>query len=95
MCPGVRSHAGNRSSERHVPRCLGCRCIGRHDSEKLSKVYSVSCDVELLLYTNGRTVLPDDTIQAMLEPIFQEGIGQYKRVWFFGDDLHVLAQRGG
>jgi len=62
--------------------------------KKLSKAYPVACDVELLLYTNGRTVLADDTIQAKLEPILQDGIGQYKRVWFFGDDLHVLAQGG-
>jgi hypothetical protein len=62
--------------------------------KKLSKSYTVACSVELLLYTNGRTVLADDTIQAELEPIIQDVIGQFRRVWFFGDDLHVLAQGG-
>jgi hypothetical protein len=63
--------------------------------KKLSKTYLVACDVQLLLYTNGRSVLPDDVIKAMVEPIFQDGIGQYSHVWLFGDEVHVVAQCGG
>jgi hypothetical protein len=61
---------------------------------KLSKTYSDKCDVDLLLYTNGRRVLPDDAIIPALMPIVENGIGQYRRVWFFGESVHLIAMRG-
>ena len=63
--------------------------------KKLSKTYPVNCQVELLLYANGQTIMPDDYILGKIEPIVRHGCGQYRRIWFLGEGIHVVAQRGG
>jgi hypothetical protein len=63
--------------------------------KKLSNTYPVDCQVELLLYANGRTIMPDDFILGKIEPIVRHGCGQYRRIWFLGEGVHVVAQRGG
>jgi hypothetical protein len=59
--------------------------------KKLGKTYNVSTPIELLLYTAGRTVLPDDVIAAQVEPILANGLGSFRRVWLFGDHVKCMA----
>ena len=59
--------------------------------KKLKKTYSVSQPIELLLYTAGRTALPDDIISAQVSPILSDGIGPFRRVWLFGEGVQLLA----
>lgn len=60
---------------------------------KLRKGYSISEPVELLLYTAGRTALPDDVIIARLEPVLSNGLGQFRRIWLLGNNVHELANK--
>lgn len=59
--------------------------------KKLTNTYSTDSPVELLIYTNGRTALTDEMIAAKLEPIFQIGLGQFRRVWLMGDEISEIA----
>lgn len=59
--------------------------------KKLSKTYSTVYETELLLYTNGLTALTDDVLKMKLQPLLRNYIGPYKRVWLFGDEVHLLA----
>lgn len=61
--------------------------------KKLGKQYGVCEPVELLIYTNAATALPDDVLIPRLRPILGSGIGQFRRVWLFGDAVHELANR--
>jgi hypothetical protein len=59
--------------------------------KKLAKRYAVSYPVHLLLYRNGLTALPDAVIVARLQPELQGGLGQFRSIWFHGDNAHLLA----
>ena len=59
--------------------------------KKLGKRYDVSGPVELLIFTNAATALPDDVLIPRLRPVVESGIGQFRRVWLFGDAVHELA----
>lgn len=59
--------------------------------KKLNKKYLVSEPVELLLYTAGRTALPDDVIIARAKQVLSSGLGQFRRIWLLGDNVHELA----
>ncbi|MCF7822056.1 MAG: hypothetical protein K9M17_06400 [Mariprofundaceae bacterium] len=60
--------------------------------KKLNKSYTVSEPIELLIYTNGRTILPDDVIINRLQPILESrGLGCFRRAWFFGKKVKMLA----
>lgn len=54
--------------------------------KKLSKSYPTEHPVELVLYV-GRTALPDDAIEAKIKPILAESFGQFRCIWFLGDEL--------
>jgi hypothetical protein len=58
---------------------------------KIQKRYGVDCPVELLIYTNGRTALPEDAIAARIELVIQEhGQGQFERTWLMADHIIEL-----
>ena len=59
--------------------------------KKLAKSYVTAHPTELLLYTNGRTALPDEHICGDIAPLLHNGLGPFKRVWFMGDSVHLLA----
>jgi len=68
---------------------------GRDDSEqtvrkKIGKRYPISESVELLIYTDGMTVVTDEVLKARFEPILVNGAGQFSRVWLMGDDVHQI-----
>ena len=58
--------------------------------KKLENHYPVDCPVELIVYA-GRTSLPDDVLVPTITPVLANGLGQYRRVWLLGDELHELA----
>jgi hypothetical protein len=59
--------------------------------EKLQKTYVAGVPIDLLLYTNGRTALPDDAIRGMIEPLLRNGLGPFRRIWFMGDEISEIS----
>lgn len=63
--------------------------------KKLRKSYYIDCPIELVLYTDGRTVLPDDVIKPKVARILQGGLGPFSRVWLLGSEVcDVIAFNG-
>ncbi|WP_448556695.1 hypothetical protein [Thalassotalea montiporae] len=59
---------------------------------KLTKTYNVSDPIELVLYTAGRTALPDEVIISRIESLLKDSLGEFHRVWLYGDEVHLLAE---
>ncbi|QZA82577.1 hypothetical protein [Deefgea piscis] len=54
--------------------------------KKLCKEYTTECNhIELLIYSNGQIVTPDDVIIANITPLLFEFKHQFKFVWFMGE----------
>ncbi|MEZ5525255.1 MAG: hypothetical protein R3E62_09910 [Pseudomonadales bacterium] len=58
--------------------------------KKLEKNYQVSEPVELLIYTAGRTALPDREIINKVREVLSDGPGPFSRIWLFGEDITQL-----
>jgi len=58
--------------------------------KKLEKSYQVSEPVELLIYTAGRTALPDEDIIEKIQPLLSKGLGPFRRIWLFGEKITQL-----
>jgi hypothetical protein len=53
---------------------------------KLHKSYTTSAGhIELLIYTDGQVITPDDTIIPTIEPWFDAIRHPFKRIWFMGE----------
>ena len=53
--------------------------------DKLSKKYTSSVErIELLIYTDGQIILPDDAIIPTILPLFDFLPHSFSRVWFMG-----------
>lgn len=53
--------------------------------DKLSKKYASSVErIELLIYTDGQIILPDDAIIQTILPLFDALPHPFNRVWFMG-----------
>lgn len=53
---------------------------------KLGKKYTKSASrIELLVYTDGQIITPDDSIIPTVLPIFDAVTHPFKRVWFMGE----------
>ena len=62
--------------------------------KKLEKTYTTNAPgIELLVYTDGRTILPDDGIIPTLMPLFGAHSHPFKRIWFMGE--HQTCQLWG
>lgn len=61
--------------------------------DKLKKNYITSYPIELLCYTAGRTVTPDDLIVEDLRPIIDIQDIKFSRIWLLGDKLHLLYDK--
>lgn len=59
-------------------------------TDKLSKTYESEYPIELLCYTNGRTVSPDDFVIAKVRTFARLDKGQFRRIWFWGKEVHLL-----
>ena len=53
--------------------------------KKLLIRYETDCPVELLCYTGGRLVTPDDVIIPTLRALFEHGSGSFRKAWLFGE----------
>ena len=58
--------------------------------KKLKKKYPVPHPVHLLIY-RGLTALTDGMIIDRLKPELSNGLGQFSKIWFHGDSVHLLA----
>ena len=58
--------------------------------KKLSKTYTTTHPIELLVYSNGLLITPDDVIIPTITPIFKSHNGPYRRAWFMGEDTTCL-----
>ena len=58
--------------------------------KKLTKKYSVPNHVHLLIY-RGPTALTDEMIIDRLKPELSNGLGQFTKIWFHGDNVYLLA----
>jgi hypothetical protein len=52
--------------------------------KKLSRRYRTNYPVDLLLYTNGRIVTPDNLIIPRVKRMMERSKGQFSRIWFLG-----------
>lgn len=88
-CAPEFAEAGTKASKERkgVAFAWGNDVSEKTIAKKLRQTYEVNGPVELLLYTNGRTALPDEVIKAKIEPLLREGLGQFRRVWFMGDEI--------
>jgi hypothetical protein len=69
------------------------RLFDENIQKKLANKYETSYPVEMLLYTNGSVVTPDDmiiqTIKLKMNGKFK---GQFRRIWFHGrDGAHLVC----
>jgi hypothetical protein len=54
--------------------------------DKLGKKYTTNASrIELLVYTDGQIITPDDAIIPTVLPLFDEVAHPFKRVWFMGE----------
>lgn len=58
--------------------------------KKLNKTYTTSHPVELLVYTDGRLITPDDVIIPTISSLFDSIDGPYQRAWFMGENITCL-----
>jgi hypothetical protein len=61
--------------------------------DKLKKRYITNYPVELLCYTAGRTVAPDDLIIEDLRPTIESQYIEFSKIWLLGDELHLLYDK--
>jgi hypothetical protein len=60
--------------------------------KKLSRQYRTNYPVELLLYTNGRVVTPDNVIIPTIKRMIGRSENQFRRVWFLGrKGVHLVC----
>lgn len=59
-------------------------------TDKLSKTYASEYPIELLCYTNGRTVSPDSFVIERVRYLLRLDKGQFRRIWFWGKEVHLL-----
>ena len=59
--------------------------VSRISKKARSKQYKTGSPVELLLYTNGRMVLPPNVSLPKIRRCFGGTHHQYRRVWFMGE----------
>lgn len=62
---------------------------------KLEKIYQTDHPIELLCYSDGRLVTPDDVIIPTVRQIIAaQGFGMFRRVWLLGEkSCEVISER--
>jgi hypothetical protein len=61
-------------------------------SKKLRRNYETTLPIELLCYTNGRIITPDDVIIPTVTPYLRSWRHVFRRAWLFGHrgEVHEL-----
>ena len=63
-------------------------CSKRIIRNKLGKKYTTSARrIELLVYTDGQIITPDDSIIPTILPMFDSVAHPFMRVWFMGEHI--------
>ena len=57
---------------------------------KLGKTYTATHPIELLVYSDGRLITPDDVIIPTITPILESRDGPCRRAWFMGEKTTCL-----
>ena len=56
--------------------------------QKLQKKYNTNAkQIELLIYTDGQIITPDDAIIPTISPLFDSIVHPFGRIWFMGEHL--------
>ena len=58
--------------------------------KKLEKIYRTEYPLDLLCYTDGRTVSPDDVIIDTIRSMSGINIGQFQRIWLLSTHCHKV-----
>ena len=58
--------------------------------QKLKKRYSTEHPIELLCYTTGRSITPDDVILPTIRPALEANQGQFRRAHLLGEAYHLV-----
>ncbi len=53
--------------------------------DKLKKQYNTSHPIELLIYSEGQVITPDDVIISTIAPWFDAIAHRFRRIWFMGE----------
>lgn len=82
-------------SDIHQPKYIrsesDCRRIL---SDKISRHYATPHPIELLCYTDGCTISPDEVLKAGIESVIRDGSSHpFRRMWLMGDDLCIVFDR--
>ena len=54
------------------------------------KTYTTTHPIELLVYSDGRLINPDDVIIPTITPILESRDGPFRRAWFMGEKTTCL-----
>lgn len=60
---------------------------------KLRKNYKSDFPIELLLYTDGRIVTPDDVILSIIGDVQVPSHCSFRRIWVYGEECHIVWER--
>lgn len=64
-------------------------------SKKLRKSYATDAPIELLCYTAGRIVTPDNVILPTIKPYLRSWRHTFRRAWLLGrKEIHVVWSSG-
>jgi len=88
--PTFVAAVSNGSNRNHEPSAWHTDVSEETVQKKLEKSYQVSEPVELLIYTAGRTALPDKDIIEKIQPVLNNGAGPFRRIWLFGEKITQL-----
>jgi len=61
--------------------------------KKLLKTYETDHPIELLCYTGGRLVTPDDSIKEHMKLVIECHEVNFRRIWLLGDKVHCLFDK--
>ena len=89
--PAFAAAISNGSWEdQEIPFIWGSDVTEETVEKKLQKTYQVSEPVELLIYTAGRTTLPDAAIASKIRDVLINGSGPFRRIWLYGEQIMLL-----
>ena len=54
------------------------------------KDYDTPHPIELLCYSAGRPITPDDGIIPTIQPLIEANPGTFRRVWFSGESVERI-----
>lgn len=90
LCSPEIAKAMSEANEKHVQVFSVADPSLRIVRKKLRNNYETRFPRELLCYTNGRVITPDDVIIPTIKPFIESYKTEFKRVWLLGDNVHLV-----